>query len=118
MDLCFDTGKAEGYKSPSQIARVLTEDWASRNLFCVSCNQNVLQVARDNTKVIDFVCNKCSETYQLKSQSKPLGDKVLDSAYEPMIDSIKKNKTPNLLVLHYNSQNFCAENLLVVPRFF
>ena len=118
MDLCFDTGKAEGYKSPSQIARVLTEDWASRNLFCVSCNQNVLQVARDNTKVIDFVCNKCSETYQLKSQSKPLGDKVLDSAYEPMIDSIKKNKTPNLLVLHYNSQNFCAENLLVVPRYF
>ncbi|OGW21593.1 MAG: hypothetical protein A2Z82_04735 [Nitrospirae bacterium GWA2_46_11] len=118
MDLCFDRGKAERYKSPSQIARVLTEDWASRNLFCVSCNQNVLRTARDNTKVIDFVCDKCSETYQLKSQSKPLGDKVLDSAYEPMVDSIKNNKTPNLLVLHYNSQNFCAETLLVVPRYF
>lgn len=118
MDLCFDREKAEGYKSPSQIARVLTEDWASRNLFCVSCNQNVLQAARDNTKVIDFICDKCSETYQLKSQSKSLGDKILDSAYEPMIDSIKKNKTPNLLVLHYNSQNYCAENLLIVPRYF
>lgn len=118
MDLCFDRGKAEGYKSPSQIARVLTEDWASRNLFCVSCNQNILQPARDNTKVIDFICDKCSETYQLKSQSKSLGDKILDSAYEPMIDSIKKNKTPNLLILHYNSQNYCAENLLIVPRYF
>lgn len=118
MELCFDVDIARNYKSLSQIARVLTENWAARNLFCTSCNQSRLRATRDNTKVIDFVCDKCSETYQLKSQNKPIGDKILDSAYEPMIDSIKKNKTPNLLVLHYNSQNFCAENLLVVPRYF
>lgn len=118
MELCFDVGMARNYKSLSQIARVLTEDWAARNLFCASCNQPRLKAAQDNTKVIDFVCDKCSETYQLKSQSKPIRDKILDSAYGPMIDSIKKNKTPNLLVLHYNSQNFCAENLFVVPRYF
>ena len=118
MELCFDTDIARKYKSPSQIARVLTENWAARNLFCTACNQSRLRAARDNTKVIDFVCDKCSEVYQLKSQSKPIGDKILDSAYEPMIDSIKMNKTPNLLVLHYNSQNYCAENLLIVPRYF
>ena len=118
MNLCFDIEKAQRYKSPSQIARVLTEDWAARNLFCVSCNRNRLQVARDNTKVIDFVCGDCSETYQLKSRNQPLGDKVLDAAYEPMIDSVKKNKAPNLFLLHYNSKKYCAENLLIVPRFF
>ena len=118
MDLCYDKEKAAGYKSPSQIARVLTEEWAARNLFCPSCKKPRLQTARDNTKVIDFVCEHCSETYQLKSQRKPLGDKVLDSAYDPMIASIKRNMSPNLFLLHYNSQSYCAENLLIVPRYF
>lgn len=118
MDLCFDSEKAEGYKSPSQIARVLTEDWAARNLFCVACNRSRLQLARDNTKVIDFVCDNCAETYQLKSRNQPLGNKVTDAAYEPMIDSIKKNKAPNLYLLHYNPANYCAENLLIVPKYF
>jgi len=118
MDLCFDKKKAVGYKSPSQIARVLTEEWATRNLFCPSCKKPKLQTARDNTKVIDFVCEHCSETYQLKSQSKPLGERILDSAYGPMIESIKGNRTPNLFLLHYNPQSYCAENLLIVPRYF
>jgi len=118
MELCFNIERARNYKSLSQIARILTEDWASRNLFCPSCKQPKLQTVSDNTKVIDFICNHCSETYQLKSQSRPLGDKVLDSAYRPMVDSIKRNRTPNLFLLHYNLQNYCAENLLIVPRYF
>lgn len=118
MNLCFDVERAQRYKSPSQIARVLTEDWAAKNLFCVACSRSKLQVARDNTRVIDFVCDNCSETYQLKSRNQPLGNKVTDAAYEPMIDSIKKNKAPNLYLLHYNPVNYCAENLLVVPKFF
>jgi type II restriction enzyme len=118
MYLCFDVEKARHYKSLSQIARVMTEDWAVNNLFCASCNQVRLRPAHDNTKVIDFICDSCSETYQLKSQSRPLGGKILDAAYKPMIDSIKMNKTPNLFLLHYNAQNYCAENLLIVPRYF
>lgn len=77
-----------------------------------------MQLARDNTKVIDFVCDNCAETYQLKSRNQPLGNKVTDAAYEPMIDSIKKNKAPNLYLLHYNPANYCAENLLIVPKYF
>lgn len=118
MELCFDREKASGYKSPSQIARVLTEDWGERNLFCVSCRQNKLHHAHDNTKVIDFICEKCNETYQLKSQSIPLRDKVLDSAYKPMISFIKSNKAPNLILMHYDREDYCVENLLLVPRYF
>ncbi len=118
MNLCFDREKSRDYKSPSQIARILTEDWAARNLFCPACRNPNLQTARENTKVIDFVCQHCSEEYQLKSQSKPLGGKILDSAYEPMIDSIKSNRAPNLFLLHYSALNYCAENLFIIPRFF
>lgn len=32
MDLRFNTSLAEGYKSASQIARVLTEDWLNIRL--------------------------------------------------------------------------------------
>ncbi len=69
-------------------------------------------------KVVDFVCDNCAETYQLKSRNQLLGNKVTDAAYEPMVDSIKKNKAPNLYLLHYNPTNYCAENLLIVPKFF
>ena len=118
MDLSFDRTKADGYKSLSQIARVLTEDWSGRNLFCVSCKQNSLESAPDNTAVYDFVCKGCEETYQLKSRKRPLGNKVVDAAYAPMIASIKKNKAPNLLLMHYNAKEYCVEDLIVVPRYF
>lgn len=118
MELCFDLEKARGYKSPSQIARVLTQDWASDNLYCVSCDENRLKSAPEGTKVFDFVCGNCSETYQLKSRRLPLADKVLDAAYQPMIEAVIRNEAPNLFLLHYNSSHYCAENLLIVPRFF
>lgn len=118
MDLYFDISKSRGYKSPSQIARVLTEDWGKRNLFCISCRRESLQKAAENTKVYDYVCGNCREPYQLKSQSRPLGNKVIDSAYEPMIESIRVNRAPNLLLLQYCPDDYCAENLVAVPRFF
>jgi type II restriction enzyme len=118
MNLCFDTGKAAGYKSPSQIARVLTESWAASNLYCVSCRSNRLEPASDNTRVIDFICENCYEKYQLKSQSKPLRKKVVDAAYEPMMDAIEENKAPNFLLMHYLKNEYCVNDLLVIPRYF
>lgn len=118
MDLCFNIEKANTYKSPSQIARVLTEDWGERNLFCVSCKRNALARARDNTRVVDFICDRCKETYQLKSRGTPLGKKVLDAAYVPMLEAVKRNKAPNLILLHYDSVEYCVQNLLLVPRYF
>lgn len=69
-------------------------------------------------KVIDYICPQCEETYQVKSQKTKIGDKVLDSAYEPMIESIKKNKTPILFLLNYDSMSWSVRNLLIVPKFF
>lgn len=118
MDLFFNIEKAQDYKSPAQIARVLTEDWGARNLFCTSCRQNSLEATPNNTKVVDFICDNCCETYQMKSRKNPIGNKVVDAAYAPMIDSIKRNTAPNLFLLHYNQEKYCVENLIVVPRHF
>lgn len=118
MNLLFDIKKAQGYKNPSQIARVLTEDWGEKNLFCASCDEDFLQPTPGSTKVFDFVCGSCSERYQLKSQRAPFKDKFVDSAYQPMIDSIESNTAPNLLLLHYDIEKYSAENLIIIPRFF
>ena len=39
MNLRFDTSLVQGYKSASQIARVLTEDWLARNMYCPICGE-------------------------------------------------------------------------------
>jgi type II restriction enzyme len=57
------------YTSKSQIARVETEKWAIKNLFCPLCG-NELKNSSANTKVYDFICSKCKQEYQLKSLSK------------------------------------------------
>lgn len=37
MDFSFDMSLAKGYKSKSQIARVLTEAWVKSQMFCPHC---------------------------------------------------------------------------------
>ncbi|MDO4751513.1 MAG: DpnI domain-containing protein [Akkermansia sp.] len=37
MDLTFDLSLINAYKSPTQIALVLTEDWFARNMYCPIC---------------------------------------------------------------------------------
>ena len=59
MDLRFNQSLAEGYKSPSQIARVLTEDWLARNMFCPICGAPVLGHYAANKPVADFFCDDC-----------------------------------------------------------
>ena len=55
MNLRFDTSLAEGYKNPSQIARVLTEDWLARNLYCPICGEVSIRRAEANAPVKDYV---------------------------------------------------------------
>lgn len=45
MDLSFDISLIEGYTSASQIARVLTEDWFERNMYCPVCGNYILKRA-------------------------------------------------------------------------
>ena len=51
MNLRFDTSLAQGYKSASQIARILTEDWLARNMYCPICGEISIKRAEPNAPV-------------------------------------------------------------------
>lgn len=53
MDLRFNTSLAQGYKSAAQIARVLTEDWLARNMYCPICGELSIKRAEPNAPVKD-----------------------------------------------------------------
>src|SRR5467141_3934842 len=117
MNLSLPTINLEKYKSASQRARVGTESWGSSNFFCSSCESPRLEQASRNTAAIDFVCPKCNSTFQLKSQSKPFGTRIVDAAYSEMKRAILEDRTPNLFVLHYDLDTWAVRTVLLVPHF-
>jgi type II restriction enzyme len=108
---------AASYKSRSQIARVVSEDWCARELFCPACSNDRLSRARNNAEAIDFSCDCCKERFQVKSGSRWSERRVPDAAYDAMIRAIRSDRTPNLYVLQY-APSWTISNLLLVPRFF
>ena len=67
MNLQCSTELASAYKSGSQIARILTEAWCARELYCPACVSDRLLSSKVNTPVIDFTCPVCGQLFQLKS---------------------------------------------------
>jgi type II restriction enzyme len=117
VNLGLPTIDLEKYKSASQRARVGTESWGSLNFFCSSCESPRLEQVSRNTAAIDFVCPTCTSTFQLKSQSKPFGRKIVDAAYSKMKRAILEDRTPNLFVLHYDLTAWTVRTVFLIPRF-
>lgn len=117
MNLEFNLKLAEGYKSNSQIARRLTEDWVLHQSYCPSCGKLPLFEFENNRPVADFYCNDCSEEFELKSKEGKLTSKVTDGAYSTMIERIQSNNNPNFFFLTY-SKNWTVDNFLIVPKQF
>lgn len=105
------------YKAGSQIARVLTEEWCARELYCPVCISPQLSASRANHPAVDFMCPRCEQPFQLKSRRTSTATKIVDSAYSSMIAAIRSNRAPNLLLLEYSSL-WLVHNLLLIPRFF
>ncbi len=105
------------YKSASQRARVGTESWGAANFFCPACESPRLNVAPRNTVAADYFCPSCESPFQLKSQSKPLGSRIVDAAYSEMKRAILEDRTPNLFVLHYDLDAWAVRTILLVPHF-
>jgi len=108
----------QNYKNNSQIARVLTEQWFSKEMYCPSClNEKVLKLP-NNSKVLDFLCEKCKNKYELKSSNKKFGKKINDGEYNTMTKTIVENRTPNFFILQYSNQDWAVKNLFAIPNFF
>lgn len=119
MDLRFNASLAEGYKSGSQIARVLTEDWLARNMYCPICGEVSIRRAEPNAPVKDYVCEHCQSQYELKSKnstSDTFSRSVADGVYDTMISRITSLDNPSFFFMHYN--RYEVNNLIIVPKCF
>ena len=117
MNLQCMVDLARAYKAGPQIARVLSEQWCKRELYCPACDSDHLEQTKANTPAVDFACPKCKQLFQLKSRRGWNPRKIPDAGYDAMLRAIGADKTPNLLVLQYSS-TWLVENLLLIPRVF
>jgi type II restriction enzyme len=117
VDLHLPTQGLDRYKSASQRARIGTEAWGAINFFCPVCKSPRLDVASRNTAAIDYLCPKCDSPFQLKSQSKPFGNRIVDAAYSEMKRAILSDRTPNLYVLQYDLTQWAVRTVILIPHF-
>jgi type II restriction enzyme len=117
MDLLMPAELAQKYKSPAQIARVVTEAWGLANLYCACCKSTQLNSSPANTQAYDFLCPLCSQSFQLKSKNSPIGRRIVDAALSAMMRAIREDRTPNLLALQYDRVSWTVRNLLLIPHF-
>jgi len=118
MKLNFNTTVANKYKSATQRARVLTEDWVDREIFCPNCGQLNIDKYVNNKPAADFYCSNCKEDYELKSKQNDVGVKVVDGAYRTMIERLESSNNPNFFLLSYDLKSFEVRNFLVIPKHF
>lgn len=120
MNMCleFDRRLADQYRSPSQKARVLTEGWVKKQVYCPNCGNSYLEKYSNGKPVADFFCGNCSEDFELKSKKSSFGQRVVDGEYETMLARLSDTKTPNLFLLNYDLHSLQVSNLFVVPKHF
>ena len=118
MQLQFDTKLAKNYKSSSQIARVLTEEWVKQSCFCPNCGREDIAKYGNNNPASDFYCQNCSEDYELKSKRDSIGNKIVDGAYDTMVAKLKSSRNPNFFLLNYAVPKYQVINFLVIPKHF
>ena len=118
MDLQLDPSVGAQYKSESQRARVVTESWAARNMYCLACPSAYLHLEPANTPVRDYSCPDCGAGYQLKSQARSFGRSVTNSAYAQKIRAIREGRVPHYIFLRYAKPVWMVTDLFVVPSHF
>lgn len=118
MDLNLDITLANGYTSHSQRARVLTEPWVARNVFCPRCGNDSLSKYSNNLPVADFFCSNCASDFELKSKNGVIGNKIVDGAYEKMVERINCNSNPDFFLMTYDRQISEVIDFIVIPKHF
>lgn len=118
MDVGLRRDLAAKYVSASQRARVLTEDWAERELYCPACTGPRLERHKAGAPVSDFFCSRCEQEFQLKGKSGPFGSTVTNSAFQKKIDAIRANRAPNYVFVHYDVQSLRIASGFFLPGHF
>jgi len=106
------------YKSNSQRARILSENWFSRFMYCPCCLNERIIPYPNNQKVSDFFCESCGNNFQLKSSKLPFSKRIVDGEYNTMLSYIKSGNSPNFFILHYSNTQWTVKSLSMIPKFF
>ncbi len=104
------------YESASQIARLRTEAWVGKEIFCPKCGSQ-LNPAANNREACDFTCT-CGEEFELKSKCGKIGSKIVNGAHDALTRRVTSNTNPNLYILQYRKIDLFVENFFAVPRYF
>jgi len=116
MELLLDKNLAINYKNQSQIARILTENWVQKEIFCPNCG-NKIENYTNNKPVADFYCKKCSEDFELKSKKGKIGKKITARAYSKMIERLDSKQKPHFFFMGYLT-TLLVDDFFVVPKYF
>jgi len=117
LNLGFEEA-ATPFVSASQNARVWTEQWVGRNLFCPNCGAPRVLQFPGNSKVADFHCETCHEEFELKSQKRRFGPRVVDGAFGTMCERLASSNNPSLILMNYDVARFGVTDLFFVPKHF
>lgn len=115
MDLNLNPALADGYKSPAQRTRLITEGWVHNSVYCPVCGAERLKKHSNNAPVLDFECLSCREGFELKSKRGRLGPRIVDGAYQALLTRLMSNAVPNLFVMTYLPGICRVNDLMVIP---
>lgn len=118
MQLNFNNQMIADYHSNSQVARILTEDWVAKNMFCPRCGNLRIKHFENNRPVADFYCPNCNNEFELKSKNGTIGHKINDGAYETMINRITGNDNPDFFFMSYSKSEMKVKDFVFVPKHF
>jgi hypothetical protein len=104
----IDMTAAGGYKSKSQIARVVIEPWAEYNLYCLECSSDDISALPNNTKIADLRCPLCNTAYQVKSTNGRFADAVHGADYKAYAAAAEQGVFPNLVLVEWDSRFSCV----------
>lgn len=118
MDLSFNQTMAQAYTSNSQKIRVMSEHWVANSIFCPNCGASHITQFENNNPAADYFCNDCHEQYELKSKDGNLGTKIVDGAYQTMIQKVEQGNNPNFFFMTYEKSSLTVKNLIIIPKHF
>ena len=96
----------------------MTEAWVEENVRCPRCWGAALVHLPQNTPLGDFSCPQCGSQYGLKSKRGRVGRKIVGGSYDKCIERIMSDSNPDWLVMSYDTEKLCVEDLWFVPKHF
>ncbi len=118
MNVLLDISIGDKYKSASQKARVITENWVAHNAYCPRCGYDSLSHQKNNKPVSDFICSNCGSIFECKAKKGIITAKIIDGAYATMIKRIHDKDNADFFFMSYDYQEGYVDDFVFVPKYF